>query len=162
MIESAIPFTLTEVTAIATLCLVIVALVQLVLLRRSLVESAKARSASVLLSIYRMMHDLRPSWLQLYTYPDDFQCWNQEQRALADRVGTELQQISYLCLQGLVDQRYVRGNWAGTFTRCWNKLEGYVRDYRIQCGEPPDLKTGGLQRKHFELFAQSCKKMYRG
>jgi len=149
------------VTAFATLGLMIFALVQWRTLRKSIDESAKTRSASVLLNIYTIMQDLRPSWLELYTYPDDFRCWNKYQRSLADRVGVGLQQVSYLCLTGLIDQSYVRGNWAGTFVKCWSKLENYIKDYRIQSGEPPELERGGLQRKHFELFAKQCQTFYK-
>lgn len=106
------------VTAFATLGLMIFALVQWQTLRKSIDESAKTRSASVLLNIYTIMQDLRPSWLELYTYPDDFKCWNKYQCSLADRVGVGLQQVSYLCLTELIDQSYVRGNWAGTFAKC--------------------------------------------
>jgi hypothetical protein len=161
MIGNANVSTVAMVTAFATLGLVIVALVELYFLRRSTAESVKARSASVLLDIYTIMKDLRPSWLELYTYPDDFTQWNKDQRALADRVGVALQQVSYLCLQGLIDPSYVRGNWAGTFAKCWSKLENYIKDYRVKSGEPREIEKGGLQRKHFELFAKQCKEVYR-
>lgn len=153
MIENDTVSVVTGLTAIATLCLVIVASVQLHLLRKSIDESARTRSASVLLSIYEMMQDLRPSWLELYAYPDDFRRWDPDQRALADRVGVGLQLVAYLCLVGLLDKRYVRDAWAGTFVNCWRKLEDYVRNYRVQCGEPPEVV--GLQQanqNHPQLF----------
>ena len=153
--------TVTMVTAFATLGLVIVALGQLYFLRKSITESVKARAASVLLSIYDIMQDLRPSWLELYTYPDDFKLWNKGQRDLADRVGVGLQQVSYLCLEELIDPGYVRGNWAGTFVKCWGKLEHYIKAYRVQSGEPRELAEGGVQRRHFELFAKQCKDVYK-
>ena len=154
-------FVATGVTAFATLGLMIFALVQWRTLHKSIDESAKTRSASVLLNIYNIMQDLRPNWHELYTYPDDFRCWNKDQRALADQVGAQLQNVSYLSLQGLIDQRYVVDNWAGTFVRCWNKLENFIRDYRVQAGEPPELERGAFQRRHFELFAKQCQKFYR-
>lgn len=150
----------TALTQIATLCLVIVAVVQLVLLRRTINESARARSASVMLGIYDIMNELRASWLELYGYSDDFRNWDSGQRLLADRVGVGLQQVAYLCLEGLVDKRYVVGNWAGTFVKSWRKLEGYIRDYRVQSGEPSEIEKGGFQRKHFELLARECQRLY--
>jgi hypothetical protein len=161
MIENSDVSIVTMVTAFATLGLVIVALVQLRFLRKSITESVKARSASVLLSIYTIMQDLRPSWQKLYTYPDDFTIWEKTQRDLADRVGVGLQQVSYLCLKGLIDPSYVRDNWAGTFVKCWSKLENYIKDYRVQSGEPRELEEGGLQRRDFELFAKKCNEVYR-
>ncbi|MBI4334748.1 MAG: hypothetical protein HY673_26135 [Chloroflexi bacterium] len=150
----------TGVTAFATVGLAIFALVQWQSLRKSVEESAKARSASVLLEIYDLMQDLRPKWHQVYAYPDDFKSWNDSQRAVADQVGAGLQNISYLCLQGLLDPRYVIDNWAGTFVRCWNKLEKFIKDYRVQAGEPAELEEGAFQRKDFELFAKQCQGSY--
>lgn len=151
----------TVVTAAATAGLVIFALVQWRSLRNSINESAKTRAASVLIDIYDIMQELRPKWHEVYAYPDDFKLWNDNQRALADQVGAQLQNVSYLCLKGLIDFDYVIDNWAGTFVRCWNKLEIFIKDYRVQAGEQADLEEGAFQRRHFELFSRECQKVYK-
>ena len=161
MIDNSVASIVAMVTASATLIAVIVALRQLHLLHKSVDESEKARSASVLLNIYTIMQELRPSWQKLYGFPDDFKLWDKNQRAVADRVGVGLQQVSYLCLKELIDPSYVRDSWAGTFVKCWKKLENYIKDYRVQSGEPRELEKGGLQRRDFEVFAKKCKEVYK-
>jgi hypothetical protein len=60
-------------------------------------------------------------------------------------------------LKGLIDSDYVMDNWAKTFVRCWDKLELFIRDYRVECGEPAEVEKGAFQRKDLELFARQCR-----
>ena len=147
----------TIITALATTGLLIFAIVQSRILQRSLTESSKARSALVLLEIYHIMKNLRPKWHELYNLPDDFKKWDDSQRTLADYVGTELQNISFLCVKGFVDPQFVMDGYGKVFVQCWDKLEKFIKDYRVQCGEPAELDKGARQRKHFELFAKQCR-----
>jgi hypothetical protein len=130
-------------------------------LKKQIDEDKKSRQASVLLKIYDIMNDLRPKWHELYTFPDNFHDWSVKQKALADFVGAKLQNVAYLCLSGLIDKEYVKLNWMGTFYRCWNKLEQYIKDYRIQSGEHPEISDGASQRIEFEIFAKECEVSYK-
>jgi hypothetical protein len=123
--------TATIVIALATTGLLIFAIAQSRILQRSLAESSKARSASVLLEIYHIMSDLRPKWHELYNLPDDFKMWDGDQRTLADSVGTELQRVSFLCVKGFVDPQFVMDGYAKVFVQCWDKLEKFIKDYIV-------------------------------
>jgi hypothetical protein len=105
-----------------------------------------------------MMAQLRSARHELYGLPDFRAGWGEHERGLADEVCTELQEISYLCLQGVVDPELIKGNWAGVFVLSWDKLADYVRDYRRLCGQHSEL-DGSLnqQRRHLELFAEECR-----
>ncbi|MBN2531570.1 MAG: hypothetical protein JXB88_01695 [Spirochaetales bacterium] len=148
------------VTAIATGGLMIFAIVQWRVLKVTLNESSKARSAQVLLKIYDIMQNLRPKWHELYNLNDDFRKWNKKNNELADLVGTELQRVAYLT-KDLIDKDYIIEGYGKVFINCFNKLKNYIKDYRIKSGENPELKDGGYQRKHFELFAKECEKHFK-
>ena len=119
-------------------------------------ESIKMRSVQVFERVLEILKDLRPKWHELYKLPDDFKEWTEEQRALADQVGTELQQVAFYTLSGFIDTEYIMEGWAGVFRNCWNKLEKYIRQYRAECGEPLTLEEGAFQRRHFEKFSMMC------
>jgi len=149
------------ITAIATIALAIYAAIQIhlmtgqvQLMRDDLRESKIAREASIVLYVLQQMDKIRDSWHVLYAFPNDHKIWSDEQKKLADHVCTGLQQIAYLAEIGLFDRGYLADNYAGTFVKCWRKLEGFVRDYRISCGEPPTIEGGAFQRRHLELFVR--------
>ena len=150
----------TIVTAIATLALAIYAAIQLFLMHGELKESKESRNATVILYIYQHMENIREQWHVLYTFPEDNRIWNDEQRKLADQVGVGLQQVAFLVESGLIDEKFIIENWAGTFVKCWHKLENFVKDYRESCGEPRNLDEGAFQRQHLEILAVKCEKFY--
>jgi len=138
--------------AVATCGIMVFNILQLKTLRSSIEEAGRARSASVLLKIYEVLHELRPKRHQLYAFPNDFNEWNSAQNDLADYVGVQLQWVSFLCVKGIVDPYYVMDGNAKVFAQCWDKLEGFILNYRLETNEP-------AQRKHFELFAQMCRRL---
>lgn len=151
------------ITAIATGLLAIYAGIQVWLLRGQirvmrddLRESLISRHASVVLYVLQHMDNLRDSWHELYSLPADHKMWNDQQKRLADHVCVGLQQVAYLAETGLFDRRYLADNYGGTFVKCWEKLEGFVRDYRVSCGEPPTIEEGAFQRRHLELFVREA------
>ena len=153
------------ITAMATAILAVYAGIQVWLLRgqirlmhEDLLESKISREASVVLNVLQRMENLRGSYHELYNLPSDYTLWNDQQKKLADYVCVELQQVAYLAETGLFDQRYLADNYGGSFVKCWQKLEGFVRDYRISCGEPPTIEEGAFQRRHLELFVNQAKK----
>lgn len=148
----------TIVTAIATVALAIYAAIQLFLMQGELKESKESRNATVVLYIYQLMENLREKWHVLYTFPEDDRTWNDQQKKLADQVGVGLQQVAFLVESGLIDERYIIENWAGTFVNCWHKLENFVKDYRESYGEPRNLNEGAFQRRHLEILAEKCEK----
>jgi hypothetical protein len=137
-------------TALATLVLAGVSRVQLVSLRRTVDEEAKARSVSVMLMVSRAMIEQRPKRRQVLGLPKDWRLWTDDQRTVADEVGTELQEIAFLCWSGLVEPAYVMENYAPVFVNVWERLAGFVEEYRRQTNTP-------RQRKHLQTFASSCK-----
>lgn len=137
-------------TAVATLVLVGVSRFQLVSLRRTVEEEAKARSVSVMLMVSRTMIEQRPKRKVVLGLPQDWKLWTDDQRAIADEVGTELQEIAFLCWSGLVDSSYILENYASVFQNVWNRLADFVEDYRRQTNSP-------RQRKHLQMFASTCK-----
>lgn len=152
------------ITAISTVILAIYAGIQVWLLRGQirlmhddLRESIMSREASVVLYVLQHMDNLRNKWHELYNLPEDYKLWNDQQKKLADYVCVGLQQVAYLAETGLFDKRYLADNYGGTFVKCWQKLEGFVRDYRISCGEPPAIEKGAFQRRHLELFVKFAK-----
>jgi hypothetical protein len=62
--------------------------------------------------------------------------------------------MAYLAETGLFDKGYLADNYAGVFVKCWQKLEGFVRDYRVSCGEAATIEEGAFQRRHLELFVR--------
>lgn len=156
------------VTAVATVFLALYAAVQVWLIRkqtelmnRELLETRMARDATIVLHVLEHMDRLRESWHQLYELPDDFKKWSETEKQLADRVGVGLQQVAYLAETNLFDRSYLADNYAGTFVNCWKKLEGYIRDYRLRCGEPETLEDGAFQRRHLEVFVQFAQEYLR-
>ncbi len=145
------------VTAVATVGLVTFALVQWRSLQRSVSEASKTRSAQVLLKIYDIMTALRPKWHQLYGLSGDFTSWEGSDKDVADYVCVELQRVAFLCEKRLVDSEFVMDGYAKVFVQSWEKLEGYVKSYRAQSGEPETIEDGAFQRKHLETFTQRCR-----
>lgn len=151
------------ITAIATGMLAIYAGVQvwllrgqIFLMRDDLRESKISREASVVLYVLEHMDKIRDSWHELYTLPENHSDWNDKERKLADYVCVGLQRAAYLAETGLFDWRYLADNYAGVFVKCWRKLEGYIRDYRLLSGEPTTVEEGAFQRRHLELFARKA------
>jgi len=153
------------ITATATVMLAIYAGIQVWLLngqvrlmRNDLRESIITREANVVLYVLQKMDNLRDSWHELYKLPQDHKVWSEKQKKLADHVCVRLQQMAYLAVIGLFDKRYLADNYGGVFVKCWMKLEGFVKDYRISCGEPPTIEEGAFQRRHLEVFVRESKK----
>ena len=146
------------VSAGATAILAIYAGIQVWLLRNDVRESQISRDATVVLYVLGHMDELRDKWHALYALPQDHQTWNAEQRELADFVCVKLQQVAYLAESSLFDEGYLLENHAGVFYKCWQKLENFVMDYRVSCGEPRTIGEGAFQRRHLEVFAQKCGK----
>lgn len=120
-------------------------------------EAVKARSANVFFHIMEILQSLRPKWHRLYALSKDHHEWTPEEIALADLVSVNLQYVSYLCMSGFIDDSYVMEGWHRVFIQCWERLEGYIKDYRAECGEPRELKDGAYQRMHFEQFVEKCR-----
>lgn len=141
------------IIAIATACLVIFAGVQVVILIMSIRESKKARKGQVFVEIIKIMNDLRPEWLKVYTLKSNYKKWGDPDRdgEVADRVGAELERVSFLCLKNITDRKHVKELYPGVFSKCWDVLEKYIKDERISRDEP-------RIRQHFQDFAQECKR----
>jgi len=153
------------ITAIATLALAVYAGFQIWLMRcqveligREISESKKSRDATLVLYLLKHMHSFRGEWHDLYMLPEDHRSWTDGQRKLADSVGVKLQEAAFLGLSGLFEREYLIDNFAGTFVKCWLKLEDFIRDYRGECNEPRTIEEGAFQRKHLEIFAHECAK----
>jgi len=123
-------------------------------------KSIKAQSGAILLEIDKVMHDLRPEWDKLYALDKVYTGWTDQDRILANKVGFELERVARLCMYGLINKRYVMDAYQGVFANCFDILKDYIKFYRVQNGEPGELKDGGFKRKHFEQFAKECKKQY--
>lgn len=142
------------VSAGAAILLAIYAGIQVRLVHKDVGESKISRNATVVLYILEKMDELREKWHALYALPQDHRTWNARQKELADYVCMNLQRMAFLAESGLFHNRYLLENYAGVFHKCWQKLEGFVRDYREACNEPCTIEKGALQRRHLETFAQ--------
>ena len=147
----------TVVTAVATVVLAIYAGFQLWLLRNQIRETKASRDASVVLYVLGTLDEYRDKRHALYNLPPDHKTWNSEQTKLADQICVKLQQIAFLAECGLVDPKYIMENYAGVFDKAWQKLEGFVQDYREKCGEGRTIEKGAFQRRHLEMFACKCR-----
>lgn len=137
------------ITTATTVILAIYAGVQIWLMRKDIQESRLNRSATVLLSVVEKMNELRDKRHQLYSFPPDHRKWNEKQKKLADEVGVSLQQVAYLVEMRLIDKRYIFENYAKVFEDSWQKLGGFIDDYRRVTGDQS-------QRKHLEQLAKKC------
>lgn len=121
-------------------------------------HAAKIHSTSIIFETNKILRKIRPLYQALWKFPNDFNYWDLKQREIADLVGVELQRISYLCIMGLVSKKVIMELQGKVFVDSWNKSEEWTKNYREEHGEPREIKDGAWRRKHFELFAEECKK----
>lgn len=119
-------------------------------------ESRRINSAEVFIRLNDKMIELRPKWLALFQFPEDPREWSDDQKATADEVGLGLEVAAYFATSNFIDQEYVMSAYATTFVKCWDKLEDFIKAYRVRFGEPAEIRDGAFQRRHFEEFAHQC------
>jgi hypothetical protein len=124
-------------------------------------EFVKSRSAQVLFHAMDLLQLLQPKWRELVAFPADFRDWTPTQSSLANDVSDGLQQVAYFCESELIDAELIMARNALTFVECWRFLGGFVRDYRVRCGEPATVSEGAFRRRHLEVFALRCEEYLR-
>jgi len=150
----------TAITAIATTGLFIYGIIQSKLIGKSIQESIKARTATVLLEIYKYLNDLSPKWHKVLSLTDNHSKWTKKEKSLAYDVALEFQRISFIVYKELIHEDLIIDAYGKDIINCWEKLKQYIKEYRVECGEPSELSEGGYQRKHFEILANKCKEKF--
>lgn len=160
------------VSAVSDLLMVllnIVLIVSVVIGYRSLRESAKSRDATLLIWATERMDTIRPLLEQLRAAPaygslndiragSDFSApWSPELLGSANRVGIELQRLSYMANKGLISREHFIAMWGPTFVAAWEILEVPIKHRRLKNGEPMHLHEGAYSRRDFETFSMLCK-----
>ncbi|MDR2911360.1 MAG: hypothetical protein LBV47_08400 [Bacteroidales bacterium] len=144
----------TIVGVAGALFMLFVAYTQLSVAKEQLRNINTQLNSATLLKIYDEMKDLRPYWhkmFAIYKVKPDFNKWDDEEKAIADRLCVDLEKISFLAVKGFIDESFLIEEYAGIFARTWYRLNGYVKHHRIKRGEPAELTwrtTKGKLRKN--------------
>ena len=160
------PFDWNGVSGISNVLLVILNAIlvgSIVVGYRSVKQAVLARDAEMLIWAVGQIDEIKPDLRTLRDSPPysssqsaQPERWDADSEDAAEKVSVRLQRLSYMALAGLISKPHLIEMWGPTFSATWAKLEPWVRQKRLQNGEPPAIADGAFSRKHLEIFAAEC------
>lgn len=138
------------------------------ILQEVMKENAKNRSIEILFRANEYIDEIKDDIAVIRAKAVDVPNWEDDDKesiakaaALipdeeANKVSRVLQRLSYLVRAELIPEEHLIEMWGPLFVEMWLSLEPWVKDKRIQNGEPIQLREGAFSRKDFEWFAIRC------